>query len=188
MNREPLSLLVFAENRLPEYINFEPEIIQEGLNLNDIELSKLLACKTVNHNFYPFTHWHIFEKTVVAFNDRRVNPQLTQDITPAEITYAVKCMRTIDKVTNFSDEVFAYIATIFHHDGLLLIPKTFNNEETDNGHSLKFFMDQVNNGAKLDETNKESQEGMLESINHYVTSRIDKSNEEIRKDNLTNGD
>lgn len=186
MNREPLSLLVFVEKTLPDYVSFEPETVKEALALNDIELDKLMACRVTVHNFKPFTDWHIFEKTVIAFNDRKVNPAITQEITPAEITYAVKCMREIDKVTPFSDEVLAFIATLFHHDGLILVPKIFDHEDSETGHTIKSFLDHANKGNKISDDNKESQEEMLKAIENYVQTRIAKSNEEIRKDKQIN--
>ena len=84
---------------------------------DDVELIVLL-----NTSDEPWENPEVFEKAVVILNNREVIGDMTQEISPIEIAYAVSTMKKNFPDNQFNDSVAAYITRIFDEYGLVVAP------------------------------------------------------------------
>lgn len=100
-----------------EYLDFEPETIRGDLGLPDETLSRIMAgivLKTTSGFWNEIT---TFEKVALALNNRSVSFGEYQEISPAEIAWAVTEAGLITRPEPFDDDVEIYIAKKLHDEG-----------------------------------------------------------------------
>jgi hypothetical protein len=176
---EAYSLFIKVQEVLPDFHNMEPETIKETLKLTDVELDKLFACQAIFNTNTVFTDWHVFEKVVVSVNDVQANFEYMQEVTPAEVTWGVKVIRMIDVGTPFSEEVLAYIATVFHREGFVLLPESIRQEKGNSGLSVEYFLKDMNKNNILTPQAKKIQQDMLARIDEYVKYRYEQTKKDL---------
>lgn len=188
--KEALTIYLNAQKKLPDFASLSNQTIIKELGISPLECEKLLACELIRHHKdddvlfknTPFEHWHIFEKTVKVLNSVPANFYYTQEVTPAEITYSVRVMRTINQEDKFSAEVLKYICSIFHLDGFFSLPDEISRETSQDNISAEFFLNGLKKDVFLDEYGKIIQEGYLHSISDYCEYRQQKFNLEFSGD------
>lgn len=174
---EALTVFLLAHIRHPEFHDYEPDTIKELMGLELIEVEELLAAQNIWHNLSFFEDCITFEKTSAVFNQRHMNVEIHQELTSAEICWAIKCARFIDSMTLFNDDVMCYVATILHHDGLVKIPKYLEDEESFLGLGFQYYLNKANNHHEPHEN--EIHNEILDNINKYVESRQHKLDHEL---------
>jgi hypothetical protein len=177
---EAYSLFILAQKKLPEFFKLEPEIIQEALKINARDCEKLFVCQTVFHNHLPFVSHNVFEKACMVFNDEPADFMNTQDCTPAEVAWTIKCMRMIDPVSLFSEQVLGYIAFVFHKEGFVRFPEEIAKEKSEQGIEAQWFLDNFNRCKELSPEAEKIQQNMVQSIQEYCKNRMKKVTEELQ--------
>lgn len=165
----------------PEFVDYEPATLRD-MGFSDHEITKIMCAKLVMRDLAPFFDWHVFEKVVVAFNDREVQFDVTQEPSVAEIAWAVDEMRYIDSETPFGPEVEGYIAVAAWREGLVVLPKTLMFAEgvlmaQVSGYG-RTVADQFAKGERNEAT--EVQLERLKAIHQYVNDRHRKLVGELR--------
>jgi hypothetical protein len=120
------------------WVSWEPETLWETIRKdwktypNEESKNKLMALKVLLSNDYFWQEWEVFEKICVAFNDRLPEFQFMDELSMAEIALAVALAAKIKKRT-FKHEVQAYVASVAHEDGYVMLPTmlTFAQEHLD---------------------------------------------------------
>jgi hypothetical protein len=168
---EAYSLFLHCEKKLPNFFDLEPEVIKEALKLTDLDCEKILACQTVFHNHLPFVSHNVFEKVCSVFNDEPADFMHTQGCTPAEATWTVQCMRMLDPISPFSEQVLGYIAFVFYQEGFLTLPEQIAKETSEQGLKAQWFLDNYNRSKELFPDAKKNQQKMLQSIQEYCENK-----------------
>ena len=177
--------------------NWEPESIwleleDKGVDVPQLNRDKLLAVNSLL--IAPAFYWdaNIFEKTALAFNNEPVIPELLQEASPGQLSWAVYeaelLMYREGLDPHFDYEPTNYAAVVLHRDGFILAPEllVFAQEELDKltrGH--KDLQDKVKqrwekvDKAKLDTLELEEepvdvQLGLLSSVWLYVHERAER--------------
>jgi hypothetical protein len=120
--KDALALASAAERHFGAgWVDLDPNILAEAGYTPD-EVTRLMVVKYVLYDARPFTEWHHFVACAVALNGRTVTFDVLQDLTTAEVAWAMDAMRLIDLLTPFSDEVRVYIAGIAKQEGLVMMP------------------------------------------------------------------
>jgi len=122
--------------------NWEPESIwleleDKGVDIPPLNRDKLLAVNALRVE--PAFYWdaNIFEKTALAFNSEPVIPELLQEASPGQLSWAVYeaelLMYSQGLDPHFDYEPSRYAAVVLHRDGFLLAPEllVFAQEELD---------------------------------------------------------
>lgn len=100
----------------------------------DLVINRINALKTVllSHSF--FDDHRVFEKVVLALNDKIVEPHIDQELDIADIAFAIEEIESVIGVEkNFSSDIRALVAIVAFDDGLVLLPGNidFAQEELD---------------------------------------------------------
>lgn len=183
--------------------NWEPESIwleldDKGVDIPEMNRTKLLAVNSLIAE--PAFYWdaNIFENTALAFNNKPVLPEILQEASPGELSWAVYeaelLMYREGLNPAFDYEPKKYAAVILHRGGFVLAPEllVFCQEELDKltrGH--KDIRDEVKrrweeiDKAKLDileleEKPVDVQLGLLSSVWLYVHERAERYREDMR--------
>lgn len=127
-NKEAYVLFLAAEAKFPEWFKFTNQVARERLKLDAQDTEKIFVLQNIFHNHHIFDNYFMFEKAVKVINDVPSNLIKHQELTPAEITWAIKCIRKIDPESKFSEEVLAYIALYFYEDGFIELPDLIKKE------------------------------------------------------------
>jgi hypothetical protein len=187
-----------------QLLNWEPESIwfelkDHEVDLSDVNRDKLLAVSTLLQ--YPAFYWDagIFENTTMAFNNYNVMPEVLQEATPAQLSWAVYeaelLMRSDGQDPEFDYEPARYAAVVMHRQGLLLAPSllVFAQEELDKlnrGH--KDLAEEVKKRWEALDKNKldtvefkedsiDVQLSQLATIELYVNERAKRYSEELKR-------
>lgn len=122
-----------AKQLLGDYSAWEPESIwmelgNQGVELPDLNKSKILAALTLK--FMPSFYWDgiVLEHTAMAFNDILSNPNILHEATPGQLswaTYEAEMIRTNygESVPDFQHEPVAYTAVVLHRAGFVVAPE-----------------------------------------------------------------
>ena len=182
--------------------NWEPESIwleldDKGIDVPEINRTKLLAVNSLI--LEPAFYWdaNIFENTTLAFNNEPVLPEILQEASPGELSWAVyeaellMYREGLDPM--FDYEPAKYAAVVLHRDGFLLAPEllVFCQEELDKltrGH--KDIRDEVKrrweeidktklDTLELEEKPVDVQLGLLASVWLYVHERAERYHQDV---------
>jgi hypothetical protein len=137
-----------------------------GISFNeedyDSAINKINAIKTFLLSDSFFVDPNVFEKIVLAINDKYVDPDLDQDVDIADIVFAFRELKSIvDFEAVFSSEVRAETAIAAANDGLVVLPE-----------ELSFAQD------KLDKINSRTIKD-LQQIKSRVAERLEKKIDEL---------
>jgi hypothetical protein len=105
-----------------DYLAFEPETFKQDLGISDEVLGKIMAgivLKTTSRFWGDIVP---FEKIALALNNRSVSFTEYQELSPAEIAWAVTEAGFITHPEPLDDDVKIYIAKILHDEGYDLAP------------------------------------------------------------------
>lgn len=182
--------------------NWEPESIwlefqDKGIDVPSINRDKLLAVNALHTE--PAFYWdaNIFENTALVLNNEPMVPELLQEASPGELSWAVYEVELLmykqGMDPDFDYEPAKYTAVVLHRDGYILAPEllVFAQEELDKltrGH--KDLRDEVKrrwediDKTKLDtlelqENPVDVQLGMLASVWLYVHARAERYRQDI---------
>lgn len=188
-NRESLTVFWLSEKKEPEFFNYEHQTIKELIGLSAIELEMVLCCQNIWHNVNVFEHWHVFEKTCVALNDRHVDFHEMQDLTVAEIAWALFVIRMLDSESKFSEEVLAYIAIHLYDESIIKVPDIMKDEKAkDSDKDIQILLDSLkchdHDLHILSDEQHDVQKEKKEVISNYFFFRFNKLKEELKKENL----
>lgn len=106
--------------------SWEPETIrQEIIRLSGIEpseeaMEKIMALQTFLSTDLFYGEYIPFEKIVLAFNDKHVDPDMVQGCRPEEIAYAVTVASQLAAPKEFGREVLDYIRACHIEAGQLV--------------------------------------------------------------------
>jgi len=124
------TLLFAMKQLLGDYcIIWEPESLwleleDHGIDMPRINRDKFLAASSLVQS--PAFYWdgNVFEKTTMAFNNILSDPEILQEASPAELSWAVfeaKKLRELDM--DFDYEPMGYAAVCMHRAGLQVAPE-----------------------------------------------------------------
>lgn len=114
------------------YTSWEPETIwieleHQGVELPPVNRDKLQAVITLD--LVPSFYWDavVFEKTALAFNDLRADPEVLDEATPEQLAWAVEEAEHVRSAYGegpfeFDHEPKVYAATVLHRRGMVLAP------------------------------------------------------------------
>lgn len=118
-----------------QFRGWEPESLwltldRRGVNVPLVNRDKLLAAATLT--LVPAFWWEVnaFENTVLAFNNVLSNPQIMQEATPEQLTWAIYEAEVLYKqqddfieAPEFDREPIIYTATVLQRNGFILAPE-----------------------------------------------------------------
>lgn len=125
LNKNPhvYTCLSLVENLYgKDFMEFEPETFQQDLGVSGEVLDKIMAgivLKTTSKFWNDITP---FEKIALTLNNRSVSFTEYQELSPAEIAWAVTEAGFITHPEPLDDDVKIYIAKILHDEGYDLAP------------------------------------------------------------------
>lgn len=177
-----------------QILAWEPESIwlelgTHGLDISELNRDKVMACSTMLQ--VPAFYWdaNMFEDVSLAFNNFPVIPQVLQEASPAQLSWAVyemeMLMQSVQRDPDFDYEPKKYAAVSMHREGLILAPEllVFAQEELDKltrgNQDIKEDVEvrwKEINKTKLDElaleeNPKDVQLGKLAATHMYVAER-----------------
>lgn len=94
------------------------------------------------HSFWE--DWDIFNHSVSVLNDRPADFYHMSIPTPAEVVWALVQVRGIDPVGKLSNEVGAFVGSIFSMDGFVNLPPELSKETTIEDLPLQYFLTKAN--------------------------------------------
>jgi len=135
---------------------------------NDPFINKLNSFLTLIFSTSFFEDIDIFQKVILAINEKFVDMETFQEIDLTDIIYGLKEMREVIDMSNqnqlFSVDIKAYVAAVAKKDGLILLPKELEFAQK--------FLDKLNEGYTGDDVPSKSE--ILERMEIH----IDELNEE----------
>lgn len=113
------------------WIEWEPETLWDEIRdefrveVSDEVRDKINALRLlmVVDNFWE--EFTVFEKTIIAFNDRLVDPTYIQVCLPQELGYGLTVANSV-RVKPFTSEIINYVRACCTQDGLLVYHRSFN--------------------------------------------------------------
>lgn len=109
----------------PEWLGWEPETLQllipENFGtsaLSDLNLSKLQACKVLHLVDSFWQRWEVFVACAMPLNGVFPDFQVMQVPTVAQCMVACDIAKRIRDDVAWSDELKAYVGTVYRHDGI----------------------------------------------------------------------
>lgn len=105
-----------------DYLEFEPETFKQDLGISDEVLGKIMAGIVLKTTSRFWNDIVPFEKIALALNNRSVSFTEYQELSPAEIAWAVTEAGFITHPEPLDDDVKIYIAKILHDEGYDLAP------------------------------------------------------------------
>lgn len=184
--KEALTLFIKFSAKHPNFINEYYEKIMKEHKLSFLDIEKLQVCNLIAHSHFPFTDYHVFQKIVKVINHTNANFIVHQEITPPEIEYAMYVIRKIDPHSVFSGEILAYIACIFHDNGILSLSPLIKKEVDNEGIQSQFFLNKLNKNGLNNELPPEAiniQNSYQEAIKKYSEYHIKKIESELKEIN-----
>lgn len=111
----------------PNVAAYEPDTLWTGLDMPELNRDKLMAALTLQT--YPSFYWdyRVFGHTCLAFADQAVHTERTPQPLPEHIAAGVNEAQILfhldtDAEPEFDDEVGAFVAAAFAHEGLVTVP------------------------------------------------------------------
>lgn len=151
-----------------EYLDFEPETIRGDLGLSDETLSRIMAgivLKTTSGFWCEIT---TFEKIALALNNRSVSFGEYQELSPAEIAWAVMEAGFITYPEPLDSDVQLYIAKILYDEGYSLAPFPLGEVQDE--------LDLINKKGSLDQATEENrqviQQAKRDAVNNYLMQQM----------------
>lgn len=166
---------------------------RRGIDVPLVNRDKLLAAVTMS--MVPAFWWEVnaFENTVMAFNNVVSNPEIMQEATPAQITWAVyeaellySQIEDMEDTPVFDREPTLYTAVVLHREGFLRPPDMLSFAQTAlqsmNKNGTQVSINDLDTawsklrkmdleGIKLGDTPLEIQLGRLAAVQLYVEER-----------------
>ena len=107
------------------WLRWEPETLwdeihdETGATVSDEVRDKIMALRLliVADNFWD--EFTVFENTILAFNDRLVDPTYIQVCLPQELGYGLTVANGV-KVKQFDSEIINYVRACCSQDGLMV--------------------------------------------------------------------
>jgi hypothetical protein len=130
----------------PEWMLLEPETLQIAVPeefktqaLSDLNLSKIMACKTLHAVDSFWERWEVFTWVAMPLNGEFPDFDMMQVPTIAQALVAVDCANRIREGVKWSAEVEAYLQVLHKHEGVLvpIPPLDFVKVEGDFGINLE---------------------------------------------------
>jgi len=150
-----------------DYVEFEPETFKQDLGIGGEVLCKIMAglvLKTTSKFWNDIT---AFEKIALVLNNRLVSFTEYQELSPAEIAWAVTEAGLITHPEPLGDDVRIYIAKILHDEGYDLSPFPLGEVQSQ--------LNDINN-IMLDITDKKERQTIQrikhDAVNNYVRSQL----------------
>jgi len=115
-----------------EWVDWEAETLWKeirsefGAEVSDEVREKLNALKTHLTTTLFWDSFDVFEKTILAYNDRHVEPGIIQVCVPQEIAYGMTVAAGVRHQKKFDIEVLMYIRACCDSDGLVVFPQAFH--------------------------------------------------------------
>lgn len=111
----------------PMVAAYEPDSLWMSLDMPELNRDKLMASLTLQT--YPSFYWdfRVFGHTCLAFADQAVHTERTPQPLPEHIAAGVNEAHILfqldtDTAPEFDDEVAAFVAASFAHEGLVVVP------------------------------------------------------------------
>lgn len=112
----------------PACLNWEPETIwleldRAGVDIEEINRDKLMACFALKLN--PAFYWnhHVFENTCMVFNSLVDDPGVFHEALPEHVAWAVfEARKVVDEEPEYYHDAGAYTAVVLHRDGFVVAP------------------------------------------------------------------
>jgi hypothetical protein len=111
-----------------DWLAWEPETLRAeikdemGRSPSREAWEKIQAAKLCLLSSSPWVEWDIFEKVALAFNNIVPNFQVVEDLSPAQVTFAVREMDKLRTDVEFEKDVPYYAAMRIRSGGLILAP------------------------------------------------------------------
>ena len=167
------------------FYKYDPLAIRMEYNLDSDTLGDAYMCHTIFHSVRVFEEYELFRNLVLGLNNRTPDFKFDKDVSPAEICWALKVIRTfLDPKTPFNDEVLTYIASELYQEGffdcssleIIQGEKSIDSGLTANELLAKF----IPQGCIIPKEAVQIQKEAFDIINDYVDKRFQKQQEEIR--------
>lgn len=185
MDIEAVSAFIWADKKVPNIFELEPETIKEALEVDDKTLEQIQVCYNIFHTHHVFDDYRIFEKACCVLNGREADFQHMQEIHLAELAWAIECIRMIDHETKFSDEVLEYISIIIVHEGLFFAPENIANEISVSNTPISYYIDRNCPSGTLVQLEKaevkNNQKAMLEHCKLFVKAKTENLQRELKE-------
>lgn len=143
----PLVLdLLLIQKLGPEWMLLEPETLQlvvpeefKTQSLSDLNLSKIMACKTMHATDSFWERWEVFTWVTMPLNGEFPDFETMQVPTIGQALVAADCAQRIRGDVKWSPEVEAYLQVLHQHEGILvpISPLDFVKVEGDFGINLE---------------------------------------------------
>lgn len=105
-----------------KYLDFEPETFKADLNVSGKVLDRIMVGVLLKSSSHFWNDITSFEKCALALNNRTISFGEFQDISPAEIAWAMVESGLITQPEPLSEDVGIYIAKVLHDEGYLNAP------------------------------------------------------------------
>jgi hypothetical protein len=119
--------LVMLRKYGPDWLAWDPESAEihishdfPGGNVSDLNLAKLNACKALHLVDSFWQRWEVFTWCAMPFNGVFPDFRTMQVPTAAQMLVAVDIANRIREDSAWSDEMQAFMKTVYKHDGLLV--------------------------------------------------------------------
>lgn len=109
-----------AKEKFPDFDTWVSEAVHDefGEDLRDV----LMAAKICKTTRLPWENPDVFEKIALVLNGRMVLPNVIQDATMKEITFAVECLQKEFPDDEFSDLLHTYFIAEADEEGMVVLP------------------------------------------------------------------
>jgi len=111
----------------PEWLGWEAETLRALIpedfqtpSVSEINISKLQACKALHLVDSFWQRWEVFIACLLPFNNEFPDFRTMAVPTVAQCLVACDVAGRIREDVEWSDEMKAYITTVYHHDGIFL--------------------------------------------------------------------
>lgn len=105
-----------------DYLEFEPETFQLEMDTSPVVTERIMSGILLETNGAFWNDITAFEKVSLAMNKRSVSFAEYQDISPAEIAWAVTEAGLITRPIPFSSDVNLYISKKYYDEGYIDMP------------------------------------------------------------------
>lgn len=180
----------------PEWLGWTPETIWShvedlGVGVTDWVRDKINALQTLLTTQDFWNNYFLFEKIVLAFNDRMVDPEHVQVCLPEELAYGLTVAGRI-KEKPFDPEIVHYVRGCCEQAGLAVYHRSFRfAEPTYEREDLRRLVSEVRRVWDVERFTQiripperehdpvMAQVGRLHDIEVYVVERLEKGREAI---------
>ena len=93
--------------------------------IGELNRNKIMALRIATTSDVPWLDWDVFEDCGLAWNDVIPMIGVFQPMSPAQMAFAVHCLRDVRDDQEFGHEVLTYIAALLDEDGWLYAPEEY---------------------------------------------------------------